>query len=102
MNTIIIGYYIPATREITYLLRETRGREAPEGESSKYVTSRARQVVAYLLPNIRIVFVLKRFSAVQSRPVCLPAIFRVFNILRVMLRIIQIDNMNNSDYKYTF
>ena len=42
---------LPATREITYLLCETRGREAPEGERGEYVTSRGRRVVTYLLPN---------------------------------------------------
>ena len=74
---VIIGYY-PPTREVSYLLRETRGREAPEGESSKYDTSRGRRVVTHLSPNKRskihgenrCIF-LKIFSVLQSSPVCL-------------------------------
>ena len=50
-HTIIIGYY-PPTREVSYLLRETRGREAPEGESSKYDTSRGRRVVTQFYRQI--------------------------------------------------
>ena len=74
---VLIGYY-PPTREVSYLLRETRGREAPEGESSKYDTSRGRRVVTHLSPNKRskihgenrCIF-LKIFSVLQSSPVCL-------------------------------